>query len=167
MPMATDPTHQPEIGAATGRRTIATYAEYSDAERAVDALSDRDFPVGRVAIVGTGLRYVEQVGGRVTTGRAALMGAGQGAMIGLLFALLFGLFLTAASDFLGVLVYGLVAGAIFGAIFGAIGHAATGGRRDFASVSGMRAERYELQVDDEVADRAVEVLREAGQSLTG
>jgi hypothetical protein len=165
--MASDPTHQPEIGAATGRRTIASYSSYSDAERAVDVLSDRDFPVERVAIVGTGIRFVEQVGGRLTTGRAALMGAGQGALIGLLFALLFGLFLTSASDFIGVLIYGLVAGTIFGAIFGAIGHAATGGRRDFASASGMRADTYELQVDTEVADRATELLREAGVSLGG
>lgn len=165
--MATDPTDQPEISAASGRRTIASFASYPDAERAVDVLSDRGFPVERVAIVGTGLRFVEQVAGRLTTARAALMGAGQGTMIGLLFALLFGLFLTAASEFIGVLIYGLVAGAIFGAIFGAIGHAATGGRRDFASTSGMQADRYELQVDAEVADRATELLREAGISLGG
>jgi hypothetical protein len=158
-----DPRQPPPT--ASGRRTVASYSSYSDAERAVDILSDRDFPVERVAIVGTGLRFEEQVAGRQTTGRAALAGAGQGAMIGLLFALLFGLFLTSASDFLGVLVYGLVGGAIFGAIFGAIGHAAMGGRRDFASVSGMRADSYELQVDSEYSDRAVELLREAGHSL--
>jgi hypothetical protein len=33
-----------------------------------------------------------------------------------------------------------------------------GGRRDFASVSGMRASRYDLQVDDEVADEAARLL---------
>jgi hypothetical protein len=163
--MTPDPGMPSETVAGSGRRTIATYASYPEAERAVDLLSDRDFPVERVALVGTGLRYVEQVAGRVTTGRATLTGAGQGAMIGLLFALFFGLFLTATSDFIGVLIYGLVAGAIFGAIFGGIGHVAMGGRRDFASVSGMQADSYELQVDAEVADRAVELLREAGQSL--
>jgi hypothetical protein len=62
------------------RRTIATYASYQEAEQAVDLLSDERFPVNRVAIVGTGLRSVEQVVGRVTTGRAALTGAGQGAL---------------------------------------------------------------------------------------
>jgi hypothetical protein len=154
-------------GAVAARRTIASYSSYADAERAVDILSDRDFPVERVAIVGTGIRLVEQVAGRVTTGRAALTGAAQGATIGLLFALLFGLFLTSASDFIGVLVYGLVAGSIFGAILGAITHAGLRGTRDFASVSGIQADRYELQVDAEVADRAAEILRGAGQSLSG
>jgi hypothetical protein len=165
--MAADQEQPSEGAVAAGRRTIASYSSYVDAERAVDILSDRGFPVERVAIVGTGIRLVEQVAGRVTTARAALTGAGQGATIGLLFALLFGLFLTSASDFIGVLVYGLVAGAIFGAILGAITHAGLGGRRDFASVSGMQADTYELQVDAEVADRAVEILRGAGQSLSG
>ena len=97
--------------------------------------------------------------GRLTTGRAALMGAGQGAMIGLLFGLLFGLFFEGPA-FFGVVLYGLIAGAIFGAIFGAIGQAAQGGRRDFASVRGMQAERYEVQVDHEASAQAKQLLAE-------
>jgi hypothetical protein len=34
------------------RRVVASYSSYRDAERAVDFLSDRRFPVQRVAIVG-------------------------------------------------------------------------------------------------------------------
>ncbi|MBW3607483.1 MAG: glycine zipper family protein, partial [Actinobacteria bacterium] len=82
-----------------GRRSVATFEDYAGAQRAVDALSDRGFPVERVAIVGTGLRYVEQVSGRLTTGRAALAGAGQGALVGLFVALLLGLFLTVEEAF--------------------------------------------------------------------
>ena len=67
---------------------------YAAAERAVDTLSDRGFPVGRVAIVGTGLRCLEEVSRRMTTMRAAFSGAGQRAIIGLIFALLFGVFFT-------------------------------------------------------------------------
>lgn len=145
--------------AAVARRTIVTYDSYPEAERAVDWLSDKGFEVERVTIVGTGLRYVERVAGRLTTGRAALMGAGQGAMIGLLFALLFGLFFTGPA-FFGLLVYGLVAGALFGAIFGAIGQFAAGGRRDFSSVSGTEAERYEIQVESSVADEAERLIGE-------
>lgn len=139
------------------RRTVATYSSYREAERAVDRLSDQGFAVERVAIVGTGLRYVEQVAGRMTTGRAALAGIGQGAMIGLLFALLFGLFFT-GPGFLGLLVYALVAGALFGAVFGALGHAMLGGRRDFASTAGTEADQYEVQVDVSVADEAERLL---------
>src|SRR5215208_1038600 len=105
--------------AVAPKTTVATYDNYAEAERAVDFLSDRDFPVERVAIVGTGVSAVEQVAGRMTTGRAALQGAGQGAMLGLLFGLLFGLFFSGPA-FFGVVLYGLVAGAVFGAILGAL-----------------------------------------------
>jgi hypothetical protein len=146
------------------RRTIDVFDGYADAQRAVDTLSDRGFPVERVAIVGTGLRYVEQVSSRLTTGRAALSGAGQGAVIGLVFALLFGIFFTVDEGFLGLLVYSVALGAMFGAIFGAVGHAALGGRRDFASTAQMQADRYEVQIDSAVADRATAILREMGTS---
>jgi heat induced stress protein YflT len=140
------------------RRTVATESNYRDAERAVDSLSDRGFPVEHVSIVGTGLRSVEQVSGRLTTGRAAARGAGQGAMIGLLFGLLFGLFFTNAADFFGVVLYGLVAGTVWGTLFGAISQYATRGRRDFYSVGETRADRYEVQVDDSVAGEAERLL---------
>jgi hypothetical protein len=148
-----------EASAAAARTVVATYDNYREAERAVDYLSDKGFPVERSAIVGTGLKTVEQIAGRLTTGRAALLGAGQGAMIGLLFGLLFGLFFDGI-DFLGVVLYGLLVGIIFGATFGAIGQAMQGGRRDFASVQTMQAERYELQVDHEVSAQAKQLLAE-------
>ncbi len=148
-----------EASSPGARTTVATYDNYRDAERAVDFLSDREFPVERAAIIGTGLRTVEQIAGRLTVGRAALLGAGQGAMVGLLFGLLFSLFFE-GPDFLGVILYGLVAGIIFGSIFAAIGQAFQGGRRDFASVSGMQADKYEIQVDHEVSAQAKQLLAE-------
>lgn len=150
--------------AAGTREVVATFGEYADAERAVDKLSDEGFPVERVAIVGTGLKLVEQIGGRTTTVRSALTGAMSGATIGALFALFLGLFFTISEGFLGLLVYGIVTGALFGAIFAAVGQAMQGGRRDFVSTSGMQAEAYEVQVDGEVAGRATELLG-SGTSL--
>jgi hypothetical protein len=144
-------------GTQGAKTTVATYGSYREAERAVDFLSDQGFPVEHVAIVGSGLKTVEQVAGRLTTGRAALMGAGQGATIGLLFGLLFGLFFT-GPDFFGVVLYGLIAGALFGAAFGAAAQFAQGGRRDFSSVRSMQAERYEVQVEHEHSARAKQVL---------
>ncbi len=154
--MATSSTGPP----SGARRTIATFGSYRDAERAVDYLSDQGFPVESLAIVGTGLRYVEEIAGRVTSARAALMGAGQGAVLGLLFASLFGLFFTDTGvGLLGLLIYGLISGAVFGALFGLLGHLAQGGRRDFASVASTRADRYEIQAEDPVADEAERLLR--------
>jgi hypothetical protein len=153
--MSATNAHQPAPNGT--RRTIKTDSDYRDAERAVDWLSDQGFAVERVAIVGTGLRYVEQIAGRVTTGRAALTGAGQGTMIGLFFGLLFGLFFDGPA-FFGVVLYGLVAGALIGAFWGAVFHYVQRGRRDFTSVAGTRADRYEVQVDEGVAGEAQQLL---------
>ncbi|WP_210493637.1 general stress protein [Patulibacter sp. SYSU D01012] len=158
------PAAPPDAGgppaAPGGRTTVGTYDDYADAVRAVDWLSDEGFPVERAAIVGTGLRTVEQITGRVTTGGAAGQGAAQGAVIGLVFALLFGIFFT-GPGFLGLLLYAVLLAALLGAALAAIAHAATGGTRDFGSVGGMTAERYEVVVDHDVAARATELLSRA------
>jgi uncharacterized membrane protein len=143
----------------TSRRTVASFDEYEAAERAVDSLSDQGFPVEQVSIVGTGLRYVEQIGKRVTTGTATVRGLGMGAVIGLFWGLLFSLFFTLdTGDFFGLLGYGILVGAAFGAIIGAIAHYSQGGRRDFDSASATRATRYEVQVDEGFADEAERLL---------
>jgi hypothetical protein len=154
--MSARQVHEPAPPSGT-RRTIETDSDYRDAERAVDWLSDHGFPVEHVVIVGTGLRYVEQIAGRMTTGRAARAGAGQGMTIGLFFGLLFGLFFNGVA-FLGVLLYGLIAGAVLGAIWGAVVFYMQEGRRDFASVAATRADQYEVQVDLGVAGTAEQLL---------
>ncbi len=51
-------------------------------------------------------------------------------------------------------LWGLVIGGVIGAIVGLIGHALSGGRRDFSSISTMKAERYDLLAEPTVADEA-------------
>lgn len=155
--MATDAAPPIPTPAPAGRRSVAGYASHAEAVRAVDWLSDEGFPVQRVAIVGSGLKAVEQVTGRLTVGGAAGQGAMQGAVIGVFFAVLFGLFFNGPA-FLGLLVYAVVLSALFGAALGAAGHAALGGTRDFGSISTMQADRYDVLVDDEVAEEAERVL---------
>ncbi len=141
------------------RRTIKSFTSYTAAESAVDRLSDQGFPVEHVGIVGTGLRYVEQVSGRLTTGRAAVAGMGQGAMLGLFWGLLFSLFFTVdTASFFGVLAFGVVVGIVAGGLVGAVSHAMTGGRRDFDSVARTRADHYEVQVDVGFAGEAERLL---------
>jgi len=142
------------------RRPVAAYDSYAEAQRAVDHLSDHGFPVEKAAIVGHGLRYVEQVTGRMSTGRAALVGGLEGALLGAFLGLLMGLIFTYdPNPAVPLLVlYGLAIGALIGALLGAVLHLATGGTRDFTSVPGFRAERYEIVVDEDVADRAAELL---------
>ena len=141
------------------RQSVHSSTSYKDAEHAVDWLSDHEFPVERVSIVGTGLRYVEQVSGRMTTGRATLLGTGYGALIGLVWGLVFALLFTFDSgSFWGLLGFSVILGAVFGALTGAIGHSASGGERDFSSSSDTRADHYEVQVDDGYAAEAQRVL---------
>jgi hypothetical protein len=136
--------------------TVAPYTNYADAQRAVDYLSDQRFPVENTAIVGTDLRLVEKVLGRLTTARAALAGVAGGAWFGLFIGLLFGLFST--YNWFAVVATGLIVGAIWGAIFGAVAHAATRGRRDFTSQSTLQAHEYAVTVDPAHAEQARQLL---------
>ncbi|MEV4516266.1 general stress protein [Dactylosporangium sp. NPDC049525] len=138
--------------------TVATYPDYASAQRAVDHLSDRKFPVDRVTIVGTDVRLVERVLGRMTTAKAALAGAGTGAWFGLLLGFLFGIFAVAA--WWKVIVFAVIAGALWGAVFGSIAHASTRGRRDFTSVGAIEAANYAVLVDTTHADQARQLLGE-------
>jgi hypothetical protein len=141
--------------------TVATFDRYEDAERAVDYLSDHGFPVENAQIVGSDLHLVEQVTGRVTTGRAALAGAGSGAWFGLFIGLLVGLF-TTGPTWAGLVLGGLLIGAFWGAIFGFIAHYAMRGRRDFASDRALVAHRYDVLVTAD-AERARTLIAELGR----
>lgn len=142
------------------RRTVASYDTYPQAQEAVDVLSDRRFPVQHLAIVGRDLRFVEQVTGRQGYAGAALQGLLSGALTGAFVGLLLGLLnlFDPLASALILAFYGLLAGAVIGLIIGLIAHAFQGGRRDFSSVSAMRADRYEVLADEEVADEATRML---------
>jgi hypothetical protein len=142
-----------------GRQTVARYDRYEDAQRAVDHLSDSGFPVEQVEIVGSDLHLVEHVTGRLTSGRAALAGAGSGAWFGLFVGLLVGLF-TTGPTWLGLVLGGAAIGAAWGALFGFIAHSATNGQRDFAATGGLVAEHYDVTVPDGDAERARSLINE-------
>jgi len=148
------------MSARRHRRPIAVFDNYTDAERAVDRLSDLRFPVERVAIVGHDLRMVEQVTGRLNYGGAALKGAASGALPGALIGWIFGLFNLISPLVASIVLafYGLVIGAVIGAVLGLVMHALQRGRRDFDAVTMMVPSRFEVVVDDEVADEAARLL---------
>jgi hypothetical protein len=141
--------------------TVARFDDYETAQRAVDRLSDDGFPVEKLDVVGSDLRLVERVTGRLTTGRAASAGALSGLWAGLLFGILLGLF-TSGHSFLAVAATGAALGVIWGAVFGYVAHARTKGRRDFSSVRQLVATRYDLIAREGTVDRARSVLSEAG-----
>jgi hypothetical protein len=135
--------------------SIARYDTYLEAQRAVDYLSDNHFPVQFVTIVGTDLRMVERVTGRLTYGRVALAGAASGAWFGLFVGLLLSLF----GDGTGLTVIpAVLIGAGFGIFFGVISYAFTRGRRDFTSTSQIVASEYQVLCLQEHSGQAIEML---------
>jgi heat induced stress protein YflT len=139
-------------------QSIASYDTYAEAQRAVDFLSDQQFPVQHVNIIGSDLRMVENVLGRLTRGRAAMAGAASGAWFGLFVGLLLSIFTDSGTNALALVLSALAYGAVFGAIFGFVGHSLTGGKRDFTSRSKIVSSHYEIVCTWAEADKAREVL---------
>ena len=125
---------------------------------AVDYLSDEKFPVENVTIIGSDLRMIEKVTGRLTRGRAIAAGAAGGAWWGLFVGLLLGIFSTTGAGWVGSLLLGLAIGLAFGAVFAAFGYAATQGKRDFTSTSQIVAGRYDVLCNPAHAEEARAML---------
>src|SRR5918995_3344680 len=105
-------------GVGTSPRPVGSYATYTEAQRAVDYLADRDFPVGDVTIVGVDLMLVERVIGRLTWSRVLISGAASGAWFGLFVGLLLSFFSQPGTGF-GPILLGLASGIVFGLVFAA------------------------------------------------
>jgi hypothetical protein len=140
-------------------QSLAVYDDYAAAQKAVDFLSDREFPVQNCMIVGTELKQVERITGRLTNGRVAAMGALSGLWLGLFVGLILSMFDNDSSAF-AVIVSTMVLGAAFGTVWSLLGYLATRGQRDFSSVTAVVATRYEVLVEHKLLGRAQELLRE-------
>jgi hypothetical protein len=137
---------------------VGSYDSYEQAQAAVDYLSDEKFAVENVTIVGTDLRMVETVTGRLTMGRALAAGAAGGAWWGLFVGLLLGIFSSTGGAWVGSVLTGLLIGLAFGAAFGGMGYAATRGRRDFTSTSKVVANHYDVLCNPAHAEEARAML---------
>ncbi len=136
--------------------SLGVYERYEQAQEAVDFLSDNEFPVQNCLIVGTDLKQVERVTGRLTTGKVAAGGLLSGVWLGLFVGLIVSLFGTGGA--LAVIGSTMLFGAIFGLAWALAGYAATRGRRDFTSVSQVVATRYEVLVEHKYAEKGRELL---------
>lgn len=133
---------------------VGSYPTYAEAQRAVDYLSDQQFPVEQVTIVGVDLMQVERVTGRLTWPKVLGGGVLSGAWLGLFIGLVLGMF----SNQGGALVTGLVAGIFFGLITSAIPYAMARGTRDFSSTMQLVAGRYDVLCDPQNAEKARDLL---------
>lgn len=142
---------------------IASYATYLEAQKAVDFLSDNKFAVELVTIVGTDLKMVERVTGRLTYGRVAIAGAASGAWFGLFVGLL--LFLFSGDGAFVLTAIGIGAG--FGLLFSVLSYALTQGKRDFTSESQIVASSYGILCAPERAGDARQLLARMPEGAGG
>jgi hypothetical protein len=156
----------PEVGHAS--QVLAVTDDYAQAEAIVNMLGKHDFPVEHVRIVGDGLRFVEQVKGRLTVWGSIGRGAAGGALTGVLIGWIFGLFNWVAPVVTSLLLafYGLVFGAIVGGIAGAINYLLMRGRRNFVSMSSVKPSHFEVLVDNAWVSTARQILHEGHGSTS-
>jgi hypothetical protein len=135
---------------------VATYETYDEAQKAVVALAEADFPVTQVSIVGNELTSVERVTGKLTYARAAVAGGASGAWLGLFLGLV--TFLFSPVPNVSFVVGAVIIGLGFGAIFGIVSYSITRRRRDFTSVMQVIATSYSVVVEPDSLHRARNVL---------
>ncbi|MFM2353269.1 MAG: hypothetical protein RLZZ608_675 [Actinomycetota bacterium] len=135
---------------------LGEYESYVEAQKVVDRLAKAEFAITGMAIVGSDLKTVEIITGRLSYGRAALAGAASGTWLGLFFGLLIFVF-SPAPEFSTVLAAGLI-GAGFGMIFGIISYAIGRRRRDFSSTQQVMASTYQIIIDPNQTAKARQAL---------
>jgi hypothetical protein len=134
---------------------VGSYPTYAEAQRAVDYLSEQQFPVEQVTIVGVDLMQVERVTGRLTWPKVLGGGMLTGAWLGLFIGLVLGFF---SPNPWAALTTGLVAGVFFGLITSAVPYAMARGTRDFSSTMQLVAGRYDVLCDPKNAETARDLL---------
>lgn len=135
--------NRPASGAEVGE-TVASVREYEGAQKTVSKLIAGDVPARDIAIVGQGVRTIERVTGRLGYAAAARSGAVNGVLIGLLLSaiLVIGNPDAPIQLFVGFVFIGVA----LGMILSLVTYAIVRRRRDFASVTQMAAEHYEVTV---------------------
>ena len=93
---------------------VGSFSTYDKAQAAVDMLSDKQFDVSNITIVGLDLMEVERVTGRLTWPRVILNGIASGSWLGLFFGLLLGIM--DGTNWLGSIILGVGMGIVFSVV---------------------------------------------------
>lgn len=136
---------------------LGTYETYPEAQQVVDKLGHADFDVSQLAIIGSDLKTVERVTGKLTYGRAAAAGAATGAWFGLFAGVL--LFMITPTPNLGYALAAVLIGAGFGMLFGIVSYSISRRRRDFTSTHQVIAASYQILAPSEQIARAQQLLQ--------
>ena len=139
-------------------QSLAVYDDYASAQKTVDFLSDNKFPVEQCMIVGTDLKRIERITGRLTTGRVAMGGAAVRRLARPVHRARCSRCSPRATRSRHDRCRRCSFGALFGVVWALVGYAATRGQRDFSSVTQVVATRYEVLVEHKAAAQARELL---------
>jgi Heat induced stress protein YflT domain len=146
-----------------GTVPVATFAALGEVQDALARLADGGFPIDRATVVGTDLRLVERVAGRMTSPRAAGYGTVAGTWLGALIAAFAAIFTgTSFGAVLSMLFGGIMFGALFGAVFGLVAYRFAGPRDGITTNLSLVASCYELRADASSVDRLRALLATAG-----
>ncbi|MGW8484314.1 general stress protein [Microbacterium sp. NPDC055903] len=151
MSMLNRPADSAEVG-----ETVASTRDYQSAQKTVSTLIAGEVPARDIAIVGQNARTVERVTGRLGYATAARSGATNGVLIGLFLAavLVLGNPEAPIQLFVGFVLIGVAIGMILSLITFAIVRR----RRDFASITQLAADHYEVTVLPASLAKARQVL---------
>lgn len=130
-------------------QVVAEFSQYEEATGYVENLVKNNFPPNMILIVGSDIKSVERVRGKLSYARVAISGATTGAWMGLLVGLIFGSSATAAdatSAAMGSLTSSLLIGAGIGMLINVIRFSLAKRKRGFISQSSMVAAKYQVQV---------------------
>lgn len=136
--------------------TVASVREYEAAQKTVSKLIAGEVPARDIAIVGQGARTIERITGKLGYATAARQGAVNGVLIGLLLSaiLVIGNPEVPMQLFLGFIFIGVA----LGMILSLVAYAVVRRRRDFASVTQLAADHYEITVQAASLAKARQVL---------
>jgi hypothetical protein len=125
---------------------LAQFSNYLEAVKTVEQLVENGFPPRLISIIGSDLKTVEVLKGKLGYGRVALSGAVTGSWIGLFFGLVFGATSSAEQVVVTNLTAGIVIGAGVGMLINVIRFSMTKNKRSFISGQSIVAKKYDLVV---------------------
>jgi len=147
--------NRPADGADIGE-TVASMREYERAQKTVSQLIAGEVPARDIAIVGQSVRTVEKITGRLGYAAAARSGAINGLLIGLLLSAI--MVIGTPDAPIQLFVAYLFIGVAIGMLLSLVTFAIVRRRRDFASVTQLAADHYEVTVLPASLAKARQVL---------
>jgi hypothetical protein len=128
-------------------QSLASFSDYKDAVAYVEKMIENDFPARLVSIIGTDLKTVETIKGKLGYGRVSLSGALTGSWLGMFLGLIFGATGTGTEEVLLTNVLaGIVIGSGVGMLLNILRFSLTKNRRGFVSGQSVVAKKYEVVV---------------------